>query len=82
MYSNELSQAEKLVLDNQRNKLNQIQRTTRFLEMAACCQRLPFACFSPDKADDITHVLRHNTQENWKFTLKCLAVSVVELCTV
>ena len=79
VYGTNLSRAGKLVLARQHDEFNQIQQTTSFPEMPACCQRILFAHFSPDSADDGTFspdIPRYNTQEYWKFKLECLTYLV------
>ena len=79
VYGSKLSRAGKLVLARQHNEFNQIQRTTSFPEMAACCRRLLFAHFSPDKADDGTFspdIPRYNSQDYRKFKLECMTYLV------
>ena len=71
VYGSELSRAGKLILARQHNEFNQIQCTTTFPEMSACCRRLMFAHFAPDQYDDGTYVPdvpRYNAQpyQDWK----------------
>lgn len=64
-YASGLNRAGKLVLVRQHNEFNQIQRTTTFPKLSACCRRLMFTHFAPDQCDDGTYapnILSYNTQ--------------------
>ena len=76
VYGSGLSRSASLVLARQHNEFNQIQRTTSFPEMAACCRRLLFSHFAEEneKDDGVTMpvIPRYNTQTYRAFKQECL----------
>ncbi len=76
VYGSGLSRSASLVLARQHNEYNQIQRTTSFPELAACCRRLLFSHFaSENEGDDgvtLLDVPRYNTQAYRAFKQECL----------
>jgi hypothetical protein len=64
VYGQGLPRTSALVLAQQHNEFNLIQRSTSFSEIAACCRRLLFSHFAGEALDDgITEpvVPRYNT---------------------
>ena len=76
VYGSGLSRSALLVLAKQHNEFNQIQRTTRFPEIAACCRRLLFSHFAKgaevDDGDTMPDVPRYNTNAYREFKQECL----------
>ena len=77
VYSKGLTRLAALVLAKQHNDVNNIQRTTTFPEVAACCRRLLFSHFGGGAEDDgVTHpaVPHYNSQSYKDFKKECLTV--------
>ena len=76
VYGSGLSRSALLVLAKQHNEFNQIQRTTSFPEIAACCRRLLFSHFAQeaevDDGDTMPEVPRYNTNAYREFKQECL----------
>ena len=76
VYGSGLSRSALLVLAKQHNEFNQIQRTTSFPDIAACCRRLLFSYFAGDtEVDDgvtMPDIPRFNTNAYREFKQQCL----------
>ncbi len=76
VYGSGLSREQILVLAQQHNRFNQVQRSTTFPEIAAACRRLMFLHFAEeDRHDDGQYnppVPRYNTQKYRSWKLECL----------
>lgn len=75
VYGKGLSRSAALVLAKQHNEINNIQRSTTFPEVAACCRRLLFTHFGDGADDDgVTHptIPHYNSQSYRAFKQECL----------